>query len=446
MKRKSLVAILLALVLCFTMALTACKDNNDDPPGGGGGTNPTLEQVVEKLQGMPTSTDESAIENAIDEVFGVDVNLPEGTYNAQTYTVNGVSAYMVTVSGANTTAADYYNSIKAEMLAKGYIAEDSELAFYKVIGTVGYSATVEDDGNDVIIVFGAASPTINPENPSNPSSGNFLTAAELAEFDATGLSVPTGLTAVSKDVNLNSFIYDKEATVMLNGGTTDNFTTLATALFGIGFNADDEGEAHASVTSAIHTYEGVDYIDFSSYKISDDHKVGAIMSMSNGLITLSFRYEVIEVEVIRTTWFTAEEKQTFKVSLDMPNIGTLTEVDTWDLSGWGVQQKRIDFYFTGVTVEQFEAYAQQIYATLEITCDEFGDAISEYDDCRGSNSYGAEQTFEGCYSYDENSSGLYYLITITHYAEAMDAVLGNQIGYDVAANSIIISFLINEVG
>ena len=76
MKRKSLVAILLALVLCFTMALTACKDDNDDPPGGGGGTTPTLEQVVEKLQGMPTSTDESAIENAIDEVFGVDVNLP----------------------------------------------------------------------------------------------------------------------------------------------------------------------------------------------------------------------------------------------------------------------------------------------------------------------------------------------------------------------------------
>ena len=67
MKRKSLVAILLALVLCFTMALTACKDDNDDPPGGGGGTTPTLEQVVEKLQGMPTSTDESAIENALDE-------------------------------------------------------------------------------------------------------------------------------------------------------------------------------------------------------------------------------------------------------------------------------------------------------------------------------------------------------------------------------------------
>ena len=44
MKRKSLVAILLALVLCFTMALTACKDDNDDPPVGGGKTPPTASQ------------------------------------------------------------------------------------------------------------------------------------------------------------------------------------------------------------------------------------------------------------------------------------------------------------------------------------------------------------------------------------------------------------------
>lgn len=455
MKRKSLVAILLALVLCFTMALTACNDNNDDPPGGGGGTNPTLEQVVEKLQDMPTSTDESAIENAIDEVFGVDVNLPEGTYNAQTYTVNGVSAYMVTVSGANTTAADYYNSIKAEMLAKGYIAEDSELAFYKVVGTVGYSAVVEDDGNDVIIVFGVATPTANPgtsgdpSNPSNPgssTSGQFLTASELAEFEATGLTVPTGLTAVSKDVNLDPLaIYDKEATVMFNGGTNESFTALATALFSLGFNMEDDGTVIENVSSAILTYEGVDYMDFSTYKISADYEINAVLSMSNGVITMNLWYKEIVQEEIRTTWLTAEEKQTFKVSLDMPNIGTLTEVGTWDLSGWGVQQKRIDFYFTGVTVEQFEAYAQQIYAALGITCDEFGDAITEYDDCRGSNSYGAEQTFEGCYSYDENSSGIYYLITITHYAEAMDGVVGNQIGYDVAANSMIISFLINEI-
>ncbi|MBR2871057.1 MAG: hypothetical protein IKB98_06775 [Clostridia bacterium] len=153
MKKKTTFIISMMMALMMAFSLAACKDNTGG--GGGGGLPPTLEQVVEKVQDMPVSTEENAIENAIDEVFGVDVNLPEGTYNAQTFTANNVSAYMVTVSGANTTAADYYNSIKAEMLAKGYIAEDSELAFYKVVGTVGYSAAVEDDGNDVIIVFGA---------------------------------------------------------------------------------------------------------------------------------------------------------------------------------------------------------------------------------------------------------------------------------------------------
>ena len=169
MKRISLVAILLALVLCFTMALTACNDNTGD----GGGLPPTLEQVVEKVQDMPVSTEENAIENAIDEVFGVDLNLPEGSYNAQVYTLGNVSAYVVTVSGANTTATDYYHSIKTKMLAKGYTAEDSELAFYKVAGTVVYSIGVEADGNDVIIAMGAASPTSTPggETPGGTTPG-----------------------------------------------------------------------------------------------------------------------------------------------------------------------------------------------------------------------------------------------------------------------------------
>ena len=253
MKRKSLVAILLALVLCFTMALTACKDDNDDPPGGGGGTNPTLEQVVEKLQGMPTSTDESAIENAIDEVFGVDVNLPEGTYNAQTFTANNVSAYMVTVSGANTTASDYYNSIKAEMLAKGYIAEDSELAFYKVVGTVGYSAAVEDDGNDVIIVFGVASPTANPGNPSNPSTPSTpgaLPEGNLNAFPVTtindmfsvlGITIPncTSGSSYSIDSTYNSTENGIiSITVTCYGMTADEREAYTDALKAAGFRSE----------------------------------------------------------------------------------------------------------------------------------------------------------------------------------------------------------------
>ncbi len=196
MKRKSLVAILLALAVCLTMALTACKDDDDT---GGGGLPPTLEQTTRKVQEMPTSTDGSAIENAIGDVFGVDIDLPEGTLSAQPFSYDGVSAYMVTVSGANTTAQDYYNSIKEEMIAEGYTAEDSELAFYKIVGIVVYSVTVENDGDDIIVVSGAnsvASMQGNPSNPSNPiNPSNLINPANPINPSTPAASRTAWLTA-----------------------------------------------------------------------------------------------------------------------------------------------------------------------------------------------------------------------------------------------------------
>ena len=226
MKRISLVAILLALVLCFTMALTACNDNTGD----GGGLPPTLEQVVEKVQDMPVSTEENARENAIDEVFGVDLNLPEGSYNAQVYTVGNVSAYVVTVSGANTTATDYYNSIKAEMLAKGYTAEDSELAFYKVAGTVVYSVGVEADGNDVIISMGATSPTATPggEIPGGTTPGG-QTGGATTTWPASQIQSILGYALPQYTGQAESFV----VTPYTEGGVVGVSVTIT------GANADD---------------------------------------------------------------------------------------------------------------------------------------------------------------------------------------------------------------
>ena len=257
MKKK--ITLFISIIMAMTMAfsLAACKDNTGD--GGDGGLPPALEQVVEKVQDMPVSTEENAIENAIDEVFGVDLNLPEGSYNAQTYTVNGVSAYMVTVSGANTKASDYYNSIKAEMLAKGYIADDSELAFYKVVGSVGYSAAVEDDGNDVIIVFGVASPTSNPANPSNPgnpsnpstpSTPGALPEGNLNAFPVTtindmfsvlGITIPncTSGSSYSIDSTYNSTENGIiSITVTCYGMTADERDAYTDALKAAGFRSE----------------------------------------------------------------------------------------------------------------------------------------------------------------------------------------------------------------
>ena len=226
MKKKITVFISMIMALTMAFSLTACKKNT----GGGGGLPPTLEQVVEKVQDMPVSTEENAIENAIDEVFGVDLNLPEGSYNAQVYTVGNVSAYVVTVSGANTTATDYYNSIKAEMLAKGYTAEDSELAFYKVAGTVVYSVGDEADGNDVIISMGATSPTATPggEPPGGTTPGG-QTGGETTTWPASQIQSILGYALPQYTGQAESFV----VTPYTAGGVVGVSVTIT------GANADD---------------------------------------------------------------------------------------------------------------------------------------------------------------------------------------------------------------
>ena len=225
MKKKTMFIISMVMVLTMAFSLAACKDNT-----GGGGLPPTLEQVVEKVQDMPVSTEENEIENAIDEVFGVDLNLPEGSYNAQVYTVGNVSAYVVTVSGANTTATDYYNSIKAEMLAKGYTAEDSELAFYKVAGTVVYSVGVEADRNDVIISMGATSPTATPggEIPGGTTPGG-QTGGATTTWPASQIQSILGYALPQYTGQAESFV----VTPYTEGGGVGVSVTIT------GANADD---------------------------------------------------------------------------------------------------------------------------------------------------------------------------------------------------------------
>ncbi len=184
MKKKLTVFLSIIMASMLAFSLIACKDN-DDP---GGGSNLSFEQAVEKVQDMPTSTDESVIENAIGEVFGADINLPEGTYNAQVYNANGVSAYTVTVSGANTTASDYYNSIKSEMASKGYTPIDTELSFIKVVGEVSYVVGVEDSDNEISVYMGVSQiqtdeggpgGTGGPVGPAGPNTYSEWPANEI---------------------------------------------------------------------------------------------------------------------------------------------------------------------------------------------------------------------------------------------------------------------------
>lgn len=221
---KKLIALLLALMMVF--ALAACN-NNDDPNGDdplnrdpgtsqggtqGGEDNPgtqggedgsaKLDKFNEKVNAMPTSTDKNEIATAIDDVFGVKIDLPDGSCSAQTYSAESGSAYVVYVSGSNMTASDYYNSLKSKMTADGYTAIDEDLAFYKAVDGLMYSVGLDIEGRDFYIGFAAdvysGGDIGTPDNNNNPGTqnGGIQTGGEVGESAPKSFDLPTNVKLV----------------------------------------------------------------------------------------------------------------------------------------------------------------------------------------------------------------------------------------------------------
>lgn len=224
---KKLIALLLVLMMVF--ALAACNDNDnpngDDPlnrdpgtsQGGtqGGEDNPgtqggedgsaKLDKFNEKVKAMPTSTDKNEIATAIDDVFGVKIDLPDGSCSAQTYSTESGSAYVVYVSGSNMTASDYYNSLKSKMTADGYTAIDEDLAFYKAVDGLVYSVGLDSEGRDFYIGFAAdvysGGDIGTPGGNDNPGTQNdpITTGGAVGVNAPTSYELPTNVKLVMED-------------------------------------------------------------------------------------------------------------------------------------------------------------------------------------------------------------------------------------------------------
>ena len=224
---KKLIALLLALMMVF--ALAACN-NNDDPNGDdplnrdpgtsqggtqGGEDNPgtqggedgsaKLDKFNEKVKAMPTSTDKNEIATAIDDVFGVKIDLPDGSCSAQTYSAESGSAYVVYVSDSNMTASDYYNSLKTKMTADGYTAIDEDLAFYKAVDGLMYSVGLDIEGRDFYIGFAAdvysGGDIGTPGGNDNPGTQNdpITTGGAVGVNAPTSYELPTNVKLVMED-------------------------------------------------------------------------------------------------------------------------------------------------------------------------------------------------------------------------------------------------------
>ena len=242
---KKIIALLLALMLVF--ALAACNNNadpnGDDPlnrdpgtsqggtqggednpgtqggednPGTQGGEdNPgtqggedgsaKLDKFNEKVNAMPTSTDINEIATAIDDVFGVKIDLPNGSYSAQAMSAESATAYIVYVSGSNMTASDYYNSLKSKMTADGYTTIDEDLAFYKAVDGLVYSVGLDSEGRDFYIGFAAdvysGGDIGTPDNNNNPGTqnGGIQTGGEVGASAPKSFELPTNVKLVMED-------------------------------------------------------------------------------------------------------------------------------------------------------------------------------------------------------------------------------------------------------
>lgn len=214
---KKILALLLALMMIF--ALAACNSNDnpngDDPLNRDPGTSQTddqgatqggednsgtqggddgtakLDKFNEEVKAMPESTDKSEIESAVKDVFGVNIDLPDGSYSAQAMSAESGTAYVVYVSGSNMTAANYYNSIKTQMTADGYTAIDEDLAFYKAVDGLLYNVGLDSEGRDFYIGFAAdvysGGDVGTPGGNENPGTQD----SQIQTGGETGVSAPT---------------------------------------------------------------------------------------------------------------------------------------------------------------------------------------------------------------------------------------------------------------
>lgn len=267
MKRKSLVAILLALVLCFTMALTACKDNNDDnPPVGGGKTPPTASQWADagisgtfnaevkgelalsnvsesgEISMKWTGSDESSLDNTITWLKGQGYS-SYGGQNAQKTVEEGgkIITYTAekTVGGASVASADEkgYNSvlplsfvfIETSVESKKMIAETCYITENFSIMGVDYKA------GELYLDIYQAQGTIYP----NPQSATWP-ATDIQSIIGNGVPEYTG-EATSFQFSGTAIGFIKTAQVHVVDGSYDGLLAYETSLAQNGFIEGDGG-------------------------------------------------------------------------------------------------------------------------------------------------------------------------------------------------------------
>ncbi len=200
---KNLFRTLIVLTLIALMAVaTACEGNPIPlPPGIGNGGGGDFTSVAQSVESMPSTTDGNAIENSVRGVFGLNLNLPNGTYQTQSYSTESIANYIVIISGANQSESEYYNSLYAEMVSKGYTPVEEEYYYVKIVGTVVYGVGVYEEMDGTLEVYFSVTDTAEINGGTTP--GGTTPGGTIP-----GGTIPGGTTTQLPEGNLTQFPVD----------------------------------------------------------------------------------------------------------------------------------------------------------------------------------------------------------------------------------------------
>ncbi len=319
-KIKSIFITLLALVIAFS--LVGCGD--DSTKGG------NFDQVQQGISQMPTTSDATVAEGAVKGIFGIDLNLPDGAVSAQSITTGGVSGYVIEIT-CDTSAEDYYDSIRSQMQSKGYTveADDGAYYFYKMSGNVIYSVTIEEEYDGLTITTGAM------QNPNSPPSG--------------GGGGGTGGTGVSGDY-----------TSLTNSSSKTQIEGTLRTVFGINVTLPT-GERHSATKMSLS-----DLMIVYSIKIDNDdlnirdYMVSIASSMASAGYTQVYGSEYLKTtstEVIRVTSadYGSQKEISFTITMTEGDEGSGGSTDEGELTSWPSAQINQIFSTFGVEIPSYDA-------------------------------------------------------------------------------------------
>lgn len=358
---KKLIKLLLcafAVVCVFSLCLTACGED-DEESGGGGGNNggsavTTTAGATEAYNALSESNDKTTVESNASAYIGVSVALPTASaVSAKKYSFNDVNSYVVELTGASVTAADYYSSLKAELTAKGWTANDEEQVLYKISGDVVYGISVEGDeesanDKDFCVGYTIADKSVMDEDGDGGSDGGsggdggntavWPTAQITAAIGVNALPVYAG---TATNITFVNSAIQNTALITVYGATESDVTAYKALLTSNGFTLKAESGAYVKTSGTTKVAVTATFVDASAISAASSMSVVVEYTPANELLT---------------EWPTA----TLVAFAGDGVIPAIVGAENYELKAYASNQATLTI--SGITESEYEAYCTLLLA------------------------------------------------------------------------------------